>query len=74
MLCVAGPPDVVSEDDPLGAFEGRLGGVLRLVNKTDGKQIAEHKLESPPIFNGAAVSDGRLFLSLEDGSVVCFAD
>jgi hypothetical protein len=71
-LCVAGPPDVVDADDPLGAFEGRKGGVLRIVDKTDGGTSSEHKLTHSPVFNGAAAATGRLFLSLEDGSVASF--
>jgi len=71
-LCVAGPPDVVEADDPLGAFEGRKGGVLRIVEKTDGRLISEHKLAMPPVFNGAAAANGRVLLSLEDGSLACF--
>jgi len=71
-LCVAGPPDVVDADDPLAAFEGRKGGVLRIVDKADGRTVSEHKLAMPPVFNGAAAAGRRLVLSLEDGSVVCF--
>ncbi len=71
-LCVAGPPDVIPEGDPLAAFEGRLGGVLRIVDKADGRTVSEHRLVRPPVFNGAAAANGRLLLSLEDGSVVCF--
>ncbi len=71
-LCVAGPPDMVDSRDPLAAFEGRKGGVLRIVDKADGRTVSEHKLASPPVFNGAAAAGGRLFLSLEDGSVACF--
>ena len=73
-LCVAGPPDVIPEDDPLAAFEGRLGGVLHMINKSDGSTVAEYQLDSPPIFNGAAIAGNRLFLSLEDGSVICFSE
>ncbi len=71
-LCVAGPPDVVDTDDPLAAFEGRKGGVLRVVDKMTGETASEHKLAMPPVFNGAAAANGRLFLALEDGSLVCF--
>lgn len=35
-LCVAGPPDRIDPDDPLAAFEGRMGGILRTINKSDG--------------------------------------
>ena len=71
-LCVAGPPDVVDPEDPLAAFEGRKGGILRLVDKADGQTVAEHQLSAPPVFNGIAVAAGRLVLTLEDGSVACF--
>jgi hypothetical protein len=71
-LVLAGPPDIVDRKDPLGSFEGRLGGVLKIIDKTDGREITEHKLPSPPVFNGAAAAAGRLVLSLEDGSIVCF--
>jgi outer membrane protein assembly factor BamB len=71
-LCVAGPPDVVDPEDPLGAFEGRKGGVLRIVDKVEGRTVSEHKLAAPPVFNGAAAANGRLLLALEDGSVTCF--
>jgi len=71
-LCVAGPPDVVNAGDPLAAFEGRAGGVLRIVAKEDGRTVSEHKLASPPVFNGAAAANGRLYLTLEDGSLCCF--
>ena len=26
---------------------------------------------APPVFNGAAVANGRLYLSLEDGTITC---
>ncbi len=71
-LCVAGPPDVVDTLDPWAAFEGRKGGVLRIVDKADGRTLSEHKLAMPPVFNGAAAAGGRLLLSLEGGSVACF--
>ena len=70
-LCVAGPPDVVDAEDPLSAFEGRKGGILRIVDKTTGDTVSEHDLVMPPVFNGAVAANGRVFLSLEDGSVTC---
>jgi len=72
-LFVAGPPDVVDPADPLGAFEGRKGGRLYVVDATTGERVAEHALPSPPVFNGIAAARGRLFLTEEDGSIACFA-
>jgi outer membrane protein assembly factor BamB len=71
-LCVAGSPDVVDPEDPLAAYEGRRGGILRVVGKDDGLTVSEHPLPSPPVFNGAAAANERLYLTLEDGTVVCF--
>jgi hypothetical protein len=69
-LFAAGPPDVVDPKDPLGAFEGRLGGVLYAIDNQNGEHRAEHQLAAPPVFNGVAAARGRLFVTLEDGSVI----
>jgi hypothetical protein len=42
------------------------------VNKEDGRTVSEHQLDSPPVFNGIAIADGRLILTLQNGSVACF--
>ncbi len=70
-LFVAGPPDVVDADDPMAAFEGRKGGVLATVSAGDGKELARRKLDSPPVFDGLIAAGGRLFVSLENGTVEC---
>jgi len=71
-LVVAGPPDDVTEKDPLGAFGGRQGGVLCLIDAGTGEKVSEQKLTYPPVFNGAAAANGRLFIAQTDGSLVCF--
>jgi hypothetical protein len=70
-LIVAGPPDVVDPKDPLGAFEGRKGGLMYLLDSASGRKLAEITLPSPPVFNGVAAANGRIFLANEDGSVLC---
>lgn len=70
-LFVAGTPDIVDPEDPWAAFEGRKGGVLWAVSTADGKKLAEHRLDSPPVFDGMAAAQGRLYISTTDGSVVC---
>jgi outer membrane protein assembly factor BamB len=71
-LVTAGPPDVVDPQDPLGAFEGRQGGVLHVVNAATGQRLAEQNLPSPPVFNGAATARGRLLLAAENGELSAF--
>ncbi len=73
-LFVAGPPDVVDPEDPLGAFEGRKGGPLYVFDPVAGKKLAEHRLSFAPVFNGIAAARGRLYLAEEDGSITCFGE
>jgi len=72
-LFVAGPPDVVDPDDPMAAFEGRSGAVLRACSAADGSTLAEQKLDAPPVFDGLIAASGRLYMSLEDGTVLCLS-
>ena len=69
-LFAAGPPDVVDPKDPFGAFEGRQGGLLYVIDSGTGEHVVEHRLASPPVFHGIAAARGRVYLALEDGSLV----
>ena len=73
-LFVAGSPDVVDPADPHGAWEGRKGGVLAAFSTGDGKPLGEYTLPAPPVWDGMAVAQGKLYLSLSDGQVVCYGD
>lgn len=74
-LFVAGPPDVVPEDDPLAALEGRLGAVLWAFAADNGKKRNEvAKLPAPPTYDGLIAAASRLYLSTESGQVICFGD
>jgi hypothetical protein len=70
-LFVAGPPDVVDTYDPMASFDSRKGALLRAHSTTDGTLLAEHKIQAPPIFDGLIAAKGRLYLSLENGTVLC---
>ncbi len=88
-LLVAGPPNLANErrafyqpDDPAirgalarqdAALRGQKGALLLAVSATGGKKLAEHPLQSPPVFDGMAAANGRLYLSTRDGRVVCFS-
>jgi hypothetical protein len=73
-LFVAGPPDVLDPDDPMAAFEGRRGMILRVFDSSNGTQIAEYKMESMPVFDGMSAAGGKLFLSLASGELVCWGN
>jgi hypothetical protein len=71
-LILAGWPDKVPESDPYGAFAGRLGGELRIISTQDGSEQTRHALKVPPVFDGLIAADGKLFMSLKDGTVCCW--
>jgi hypothetical protein len=87
-LFVAGLPDVLDEGqlnadlgDPqlrakaaqqTEAWLGRQGGLLLAVSPASGQTQAECRLAAPPVFDGMAAADKKLYVSLEDGTVVCF--
>ena len=53
------------------ALAGERGGALLAVSTADGQTRAEYSLEAPPEWDGMAAANGRLFLSLTNGTVVC---
>ena len=73
-LAIAGPPDVMDLQDPFAAYRGRQGGTLRILSAGTGKELAELKLESPPVLNGIAAANSKLFLSLKNGAMVCIGE
>jgi len=88
-LFIAGPEDLVDEDDAfrkfpdpavqkqldaqLAALAGKRGAVLQAVDADTGEALAEYKLDSPPVFDGLIVAGGRLYLVTTDGKVICYA-
>jgi outer membrane protein assembly factor BamB len=46
--------------------------VLRVYALADGKQIQELPVEGQPIYDALSVSNGRVYLATEEGSVYCF--
>ncbi len=70
-LFAAGPPDVVPDDDPWAAFEGRGGAELWAFSARDGEKLAREKLPSPPVLDGMIAAGGRLYVSTTDGRLTC---
>ncbi|NQU24023.1 MAG: PQQ-binding-like beta-propeller repeat protein [Candidatus Nealsonbacteria bacterium] len=44
---------------------------LMAVSTADGTRLAQYPLDSPPVFDGMAAADGRLYISLENGQLLC---
>jgi outer membrane protein assembly factor BamB len=55
----------------LVAFLGSPGASVYVVSAADGRQLADYKLESLPVFDGMIAARGRIFTSLKNGSLVC---
>ncbi len=73
VLFAAGAPDEFDPKDPFAALEGRRGAVLVAVSANEGKKLAQLTLDTAPVFDGMIASQGRLFVSLQDGSVLCLS-
>jgi len=87
-LFIAGPRDVVDEKKMWGRsnekifqqkmaqqaawLRGEYGGVLQVFSKTDGRKLAEMKLDRLPAFDGLIAADGRLYMVTVDGALLCF--
>ena len=71
VLLVGGMP---KPDDPAevpDAYDGKRGGLLAAFSTADGRKVAEMTLDSPPVWDGLALADGRLMVTLVDGRVLC---
>lgn len=47
------------------------GGLVRGLDRADGKTIAEVRLTASPVYDGLAAAYGRLFVVTEDGHCLC---
>jgi hypothetical protein len=75
VIFVAGEP--MKFDDPsyktyVAAYKGELGGRLLAISATDGARLAEYTLDAVPVWDGIAIANGQLYISLADGTVQCF--
>jgi len=70
-LFVAGPPDIVPEDKPLAALQGKKGCRLLVFSTEKGKKVGDYKLKSMPVFDGMIAAENKLYLSMKNGSIVC---
>jgi len=68
-LFVAGTPDETPVSDPWSAYEGRRGGLLWAVSTRDGKKLAAYKLDAPPVWDGMAAANGKIFIATTSGKV-----
>lgn len=83
-LAVAGTPDVgkrasgralrfVNANEALAAFQGKMGVQLKILSKEDGRDLFTMHVDSLPVFDGMCAARDRLYVSLQDGSVLCLS-
>jgi hypothetical protein len=70
-LLLGGTAPVAEGEDPYAVYEGRKGGLLWVMSADAGTKLAECRLASPPVWDGMAVTGGRLYLAACDGTVSC---
>ena len=73
-LFIAGPPEGSGLKDLSAALEGRTDAVLWAVSAETGNKLAECNLGSPPVWDGMAAANGRLYACTLDGNVLCLAE
>jgi outer membrane protein assembly factor BamB len=72
VLFVAGPSfDAVTGPE---APDEKQGALLVAVSASDGRELAQCRLDSSVVFDGMAAAYGRLYISMKDGSLLCLAE
>jgi len=87
-IFVAGPPDIDDQEHAFDHFAdrrvqarlrrqslcwaGKLGGGLHVVSPADGATLAECRLSVPPVWDGMIAVNGRIYIAMLDGTVVCY--
>lgn len=71
-LFLAGRPNLFPDEDIFRAIEGRMGGLLVVASRRDGSVLATHDLPAAPTWDGMSAANGKLFISLKNGMLLCY--
>jgi outer membrane protein assembly factor BamB len=71
-LLFAAGPHIDAADKPEEGDKDRKP-LLIVISASDGTELAQYQLDSSPVFDGMAAANGRLYLSLESGRLLCMA-
>jgi outer membrane protein assembly factor BamB len=61
--------DLAEQD---AALDGRKGGSILAMNTEKGEVSSDVQLDSPPVWDGLAIAQGRLYVASVDGKVTCY--
>ena len=70
-LFAAGAPDEIDRNDLLATFEGRQGALLFALSGETGEVLAKQPLAAPPVWDGMIACRRRLYVSLQNGTLLC---
>lgn len=73
-LYVGGAATGVATDDPHAVYEGGTGGSIQVLWAKRGEVDAEVRLPAPPVWDGMAAANNRLYVSTASGEVVWLGD
>jgi len=74
VLVIGGMSRKPIPNDPHATFEGRGGGLLWTLSTKEATRLAEHKLDSPPVWDGMAAAGGKLYVATTAGTVICMTE
>jgi len=70
MLFLAGTPYAAGQVDLAATHAGTKGGRLSIWSAANGVKLGGQTLDAPPVWDGMAAANGRLYISLVNGSVL----
>jgi outer membrane protein assembly factor BamB len=70
LLFLGGTPYAAGQVDLAATFEGAKGGLLSVMSVSNGEKLTERTLDSPPVWDGMAAANARLYISLANGSLL----
>jgi hypothetical protein len=72
ILFIAGPR-IGKDLRGLSELDTVQPGLLWAISAVDGEKIAEYVIMATPVLDGMAAANGRLYVSMANGSVLCLA-
>jgi len=72
VIFIAGPRIDTSEGQ--NDLNEDRGAVLLAISASAGTELAQYQLDSTPVFDGMAAAYGRLYISMENGNLLCMSE
>lgn len=52
----------------------QLDHVVQAYSLADGRLLSEAKIGGPPVHDGLAIAEGKVYVSLQDGRLICLGE